>query len=391
MAGKRRGDSDRGEGLSWAVIIVMFAIGLWPVGLLLLFLKLWNGGGQDKKLTAAEQEKLREAARKYTPVERPVVDLEPAEEAKPPAAREAARALTRTPRTSGRLARLLQIGGGVVLALGAVTLWDALDTLMLFLPDVDFYDVWEALQAAAVCLAGGAALFAGLRMSRRRRRNEQYLSLLGQKPALTFAQLGRMMGLPQGQVARDLRDMWDRGDLPEGSFLDLETGTYFASIQAAEDAAAARRAAGAAPPPQSEEGWSGLLRSIRRINDAIADPELSARVDRIVDLGGRILRMLEEDPERAGQLRSFLGYYLPTTRKLLESYAAFESSGLDSENLAASRKRIAAAMAQLEEGYRHQLDALYRADTLDVETEIRVMEAMLRRDLGSVERDFDLR
>ena len=50
MAGKRRGDSGRGEGLSWAVIIVMFAIGLWPVGLLLLFLKLWNGGGgQDKE------------------------------------------------------------------------------------------------------------------------------------------------------------------------------------------------------------------------------------------------------------------------------------------------------------------------------------------------------
>ena len=53
-------------------------------------------------------------------------------------------------------------------------------------------------------------------------------------------------------------------------------------------------------------------------------------------------------------------------------------------------QEIQFTVEKLEEGYRHQLDALYRADTLDIETEIRVMETMLQRDLGSVEKDFKL-
>ena len=133
-----------------------------------------------------------------------------------------------------------------------------------------------------------------------------------------------------------------------------------------------------------------MLRGIRRVNNTIADPTLSARIDRITDLAGHILRLAEEEPDKANQVRGFLDYYLPTTRKLLDAYADFEHAGLDSENLTASKARITAAVEKLEEGYRHQLDALYRADTLDIETEIRVMETMLQRDLGSVEKDFRL-
>ena len=393
MAGKKK-ESGAGEGLSWAIIVVMFGIGAWPIGLILLFLKLWDGGSRrQKKLNQAQQEKIREVSRKYTPVDRPVIDLEPAAEVKGAAeaksqkdsARRAAQAITRTPRTSGKGALLLKIGGGVVLAIGAMALYNAVD-LMIWV-GTDTYNLWQALQAGAVCLAGAAALLAGVRMTRRLRRNERYLALLGRRKEISFQQMGRMVGLPQERVARDLRDMWNRGDLPEGALLDLETGTYFSSVQAAEKAWEEEEKV---QPAQREEGWSGLLRSIRQANDTIADPVLSARVDRITDVAGRILRLAEEDPDKARQVRSFLDYYLPTTQRLLDSYASFEASGLESQELTAARARIAAAMERLEEGYIHQLEALYRADTMDVETEIRVMETMLQRDLGSVEKDFRL-
>lgn len=370
MAGKKK-NSGSGEGLSWAIIVVMFAIGAWPIGLILLFLKLWDGGsGRQKKLSQAEQEKIREASRKYTPVDRPVIDLEPAAEAKSTAetkpqkggARRAAQAITKTPRTSGRGALLLKIGGGVVLAIGAMALYNAVD-LMIWL-GMDTYYLWQALQAGAVCLAGGAAIFAGVRMGRRLRRNQRYLDLLGKRKEVSFQQMGRMMGLPQEKVARDLRDMWNRGDLPEGALLDLQTGTYFASVQAAEKAWEEEK-----QPQQRDEGWSGLLRSIRQANDTIADPVLSARVDRITDVAGRILRLADEDPDKARQVQGFLDYYLPTTHRLLDSYASFEASGLESRELEAAQTRIATAMERLEEGYIHQLEALYRADTMDVETE----------------------
>jgi len=99
---------------------------------------------------------------------------------------------------------------------------------------------------------------------------------------------------------------------------------------------------------------------------------------------------VEEEPEKEPQVRGFLDYYLPTTKKLLEAYVSFEATGLDTGRLAEAQERIAAAMAQLEQGYEHQLEALYQADTMDIETEIRVLETMLRRDIGSTEDDFNL-
>ena len=457
-----RPNGDRGEGFSWLLIVGSFIVA-WPLGLVLLGLKLWDGGGKKPQgLTAGERERLREASRRYTPVDRPVIDVEPdrpqpprrpvpppppaaqrrpapppfrpaagrpapprpaaprpappssypppppmppkpaapppvkSAAAKPAAVKTAAKSLTRTPRTSRRKSKLLKIGGIIAMAVGSIILTDAVDSLLFWGAELEY--IWGAAQAAAVTLAGAIATFSGFRMAKRQRRNEQYFALLGQKEVMAFGQLSRMMGLPEGQVTKDMRDMWDRGDLPDGAFLDLEQGKYYASFQAAEDdasrqaqAAERERLRESAPPPQSESGWLGLLRGIRRANDSITDPALSARVDRIADLGGRILRVLEEDPEKEQQVHGFLDYYLPTTKKLLDSYASFEAAGVDTESLTAAKARISEAMEQLEEGYRHQLDALYAADTMDVETEIRVMEAMLQRDLGSVEKDFGLR
>ena len=367
---KKTGGGSHYEGMSWAVIVALFCIPFTqPLGLLMLFVKLWSGGEKkdDRKLTASEQRQIQEAARKYTPVDRPVIDVEPAEavsapprtqnpsrrpapaakpqsaekpappEKKQPAVKEAARSLTRTPRTSRRKAKWLKIAGGAALVLGTIGLSETVSEFLLM---GDLESLWSVIQAAIIALAGGMALFSGFRMSKRQRRNEQYLALMGQKDTVAFDQLSRMMGLPPHQITRDLRDMWDRGDLPEGAFLDLEQGRYFASFQAAEDLSASRRAAEAAPPPQSEEGWSGMLRGIRRVNDTIADPALSARIDRIADLAGRILRLAEEEPEKKNQVRGFLDYYLPTTRKLLDAYASFERAGLDSENLKIGRAHV---------------------------------------------------
>ena len=47
-------------------------------------------------------------------------------------------------------------------------------------------------------------------------------------------------------------------------------------------------------------------------------------------------------------------------------------------------------MDSIVKGFEHQLDELYQADAMDVDSDIRVMEHMLRRDTGSAEEDFGL-
>ena len=99
---------------------------------------------------------------------------------------------------------------------------------------------------------------------------------------------------------------------------------------------------------------------------------------------------MENDPEKAKRIDKFLTYYLPTTQKLLDSYAQFESAGVEGENLSQAKARIASTMDMIIQGFSHQLDELYQADAMDVDSDIRVMETMFRRDTGSFSDDFGM-
>ena len=83
-------------------------------------------------------------------------------------------------------------------------------------------------------------------------------------------------------------------------------------------------------------------------------------------------------------------HYQPTTLKLLENYAAFEEAGVSGENLSQAKAKIEKTMDSIVAGFEHQLDELYRTDAMDIDSDIRVMETMLRRDTASVADDFGL-
>jgi len=107
-------------------------------------------------------------------------------------------------------------------------------------------------------------------------------------------------------------------------------------------------------------------------------------------IAGRIFKLIEEDPSRQAKANTFLNYYLPTTQKLLDSYADFEEAGVSGENLSQAKAKIEVTMDKIVAGFERQLDQLYQADAMDVDSDIKVMETMLRRDGGSVEDDFGL-
>lgn len=143
-------------------------------------------------------------------------------------------------------------------------------------------------------------------------------------------------------------------------------------------------------PPQAEQGYSGILRDIRRANDRIADPVLSQKIDRLEEVAGKIFRIIEKEPAKKAKASTFLNYYLPTTQKLLDSYAEFEEAGVSGENLNQAKAKIQSTMDSIVAGFERQLDELYRADAMDIDSDIRVMETMLRRDSATVADDFGL-
>ena len=78
--------------------------------------------------------------------------------------------------------------------------------------------------------------------------------------------------------------------------------------------------------------------------------------------------------------------------KLLEAMEKgdVQTDVLFKANLSRAQERIEETMDALIKGFDKQLDDLYRNEAMDIDSDIRVMENMLRRDTASVEDDFGL-
>jgi len=375
--GKRRSGGDWG----WPLIIFLFALGVWPVALLLLFSKLF---GSDEKAQVRQAPPLQDEVRQAPP--------------KPQGkAAKAVRKVTKSPADKKSTARWLKLFGLGALVIGLLAMGDAFSE-MLWNPALNYW-LEDMLDACAFGAGGAAMLFSGFSMDRQLKRFPKYLLVMGDREAVSIDELARTLGYTPKRVQKDLEKMIDRGYFGGAAYLNMELGYLFRTSGAGEafrrkfEEAAAREetAESASPPPkEAEEGYSGILRNIRRANDQIADPVLSAKIDRLEEITAKIFRAVEEDPKKAGRIDTFLNYYLPTTQKLLNSYAEFEAAGVEGENLRQAKQKIETTMDSIVKGFEHQLDELYKADAMDVDSDIRVMEHMLRRDTGSVEQDFGL-
>ena len=374
MAAQQKKDNDW---LSWALIVFLFAVGLSPLALLLLFFKLFASDGK-KKQAAPPPLRTENRTAQAAPADR-----------QPSKAREAVGKMTKSPAAKRSTAFWLKLAGAVLAAVGIIACVEPID-MMVWLGSVESYYIEDLLTALAMVLGGGAMFGSGLSMDRQLKRHAKYLSVMGDREAVSVEELSRVLGYPKKRVEKDLQKMIDKGCFGGKAYLNMELGYLFRSGQADAAFQKQRREAAAQAPKEAEEGYSGILRNIRRANDRIADPVLSAKIDRLEDITAKIFRAVEEDPQKRSRIDTFLNYYLPTTQKLLDSYAEFEAAGVEGENLRQAKSRIESTMDAIVKGFEHQLDELYKADAMDVDSDIRVMETMLHRDTASAERDFGL-
>ena len=75
-----------------------------------------------------------------------------------------------------------------------------------------------------------------------------------------------------------------------------------------------------------------------------------------------------------------MDYYLPTTLKLLRSYATLESQGIEGDNINSAKGDIGRILDTLSHGFEQQLDQLFKADALDISSDIDVLESMMEQD-----------
>ncbi len=403
----RRSSKGNDTGWHWIFIILGFMV-FWPIGLVLLFLELsgkWPGNQQvEQELhrvgkaakSAARQAKHSYEAGQTAQQARNTQASPPQEGMSPPPSWVVEEREKQTQRQQKKAAKKAgKKDDGAAYGLGHVKLFRTLGGIMtgvfgfaFLMQLIDelhyFYSLgWlleETVPLLALCLAGATLLSMANSRTRKLKKFRKYQFIIGARDMVAIRSLAETMGVSQKKAAQDLEEMLERGFFDQGyidaarDMLVLRDGVFWDAPE--------EPAPGDAPTDGQEDDntATATLRRIRQLNDAIANPELSAKIDRIEELTAKIFRLLEERPEKAGELRSFLNYYLPQTLKFLENYAKLEAQGIEGDNIAEVKQKIESMMDKLVDGYEAQLDKLFADDVLDISADLKVMEDMLAKD-----------
>ena len=122
------------------------------------------------------------------------------------------------------------------------------------------------------------------------------------------------------------------------------------------------------------------ISEMHRLNDSIEDEKISAQIDHLEEVTGKIVDQVVAEHKKLSQIRRFLDYYLPTTLKILNAYDRMDSTGISGDNIDSTKEKVEKMMDTIVKAYDKQLDALFSEEALDISTDITVMENLLARE-----------
>ena len=122
------------------------------------------------------------------------------------------------------------------------------------------------------------------------------------------------------------------------------------------------------------------IAEMKRLDDNIADPTISAQIVRLQQLAGKIFAQVEQNPEKLPQIRKFMNYYLPTTLKILNAYDRMGEQGVSGENISSTMQKVEGMMSTIITAFEKQLDSLFGSEAMDISTDMVVLENMMARE-----------
>ncbi len=221
-----------------------------------------------------------------------------------------------------------------------------------------------------LCVPGLALLVGGGKRRARVLRYRRYLTAMGSNKIVSIDRLAYIVSAPYQAVLRDLQAMIDSGIIT-GAYIDRdERDLVFGNPFEGQKK----------PKPAAAPGEAAPADEIRRINDLIADKEISAKLDRMEEITRRIFEYVDAKPDQANRIKNFTGYYLPMTMKILDAYVRFERQDVSGQNISSTMKDIEEILDTLVSGFENQLDSLFMDEAMDISSDITVLESMLQKE-----------
>ena len=369
----------------WWAIVIGFVV-WWPLGFIFIGL---NTAMKNGKLGGFE-EKARVRTQGFGRVNTtPVYDAEvrplngsALRRSADPGAQPAAKRLK-----GAALATGLTVAGVLLLLCALAALPSAIYWLPEALTEGGSYWTWlvEDSMPMLMSLTGGiGCLFGGWHIRTSRRMRRKIDKIVGDAKYMYIQDIADALPCSYDKCCKHLENCIDEGLFGPDAYLDMRCKCLVVSQRPPEPTPAPAPKPEKQPEKQTDmpeqDQYKKILDELRRVNDAIPDEEMSDKISRLEAVSAKIFEQAKSDPDKLPQMRKFMDYYLPTSLKLLNTYAELDRQGIEGDNITESKRRIELTMDTLVKAFENQLDRLFASDALDVSTDIDVMQNMLRAD-----------
>ena len=253
----------------------------------------------------------------------------------------------------------------------------------------------------------GGMVRLGTSQGKRLRRARRYMQLCGDKMYGEIEHLAASIGKSTRYVTRDIQKMLSLGMFPEGH-LDtkktcfmLNDDVYRQYLETEENRRkreAESRAAGKgefsgqaeraqnAKAPQTageyhtQDASSNADGQISELNDKIPGEVISGKLSRLETLLKEIFESVRQHPEQMSRMHKLMDYYLPTTLKLVETYAEFDKISSPGEEILAAKAEIENTLDTINQAFTELLNNLFQDAVFDATTDAQVLKTMLARE-----------
>ncbi|WP_308000343.1 5-bromo-4-chloroindolyl phosphate hydrolysis family protein [uncultured Gemmiger sp.] len=357
----------------WWSVVAAFVLGAWPVGVAFIAINaaIKNGklGGFEQKAHTVQTKMHREYTAVYNRPTRAAVYDRPA---KTP--------VIKTEGDKAGLALGLTIAGVALLATALVALPDGIYWLPDALTEGGYYWRWliQDTMPALVALSGGVGCLLGANHVRTTSRMRKKIkNIVGDAPYMYIQDIADAIPCSYDKCRKHLENCIDKGLFGANAFLDMRRRCLVIKERPPEKTAKPKQKK---TVQQQKDQYQEILDELRAVNDAIPDEVMSDKISRLEAVSAKIFEQAKSDPDKLPKMRKFMDYYLPTSLKLLKTYAELEAQNVEGENITESKHRIEQTMDMLVHAFETQLDQLFQDDAMDVSADIDVMRNMLRAD-----------
>ena len=128
------------------------------------------------------------------------------------------------------------------------------------------------------------------------------------------------------------------------------------------------------------------IKVIQTVTRGIKSRKVLREAGDIVQVSKEMINKVVKNPELIPSIRRFFSHFLPTAVKLITDYEEMEKKSVHGENIRASMKRIEEGLEMLKGALIKQLDSLFSHAAMDLETDVDVLESILKKD-GLIDKD----